>query len=183
MIRSFEGENPDNEMWNTFICGSDFYFMDFVVGINLYVAHHETGKFTNLRQVVELTAKNDYSQESVLIEIITLYPAEVWIAFWWFVLFLVVFILFILCFTKNLTSKIISDPKKSKSKPSNDTEYTLSSMQTMTTNENSSISSFNQKRDKKKSEEVLYATTATFKRDSTQPRGTQTASMIIAESA
>ena len=52
MVRSFESKNGKNEMWNSFICGADFYFIDFAVSINLYVAHKDNPEFTKLRQLV-----------------------------------------------------------------------------------------------------------------------------------
>jgi uncharacterized membrane protein len=107
MIRSFESQNGENEMWNSFICGADFYFIDFAVSINLYVAHEDKPKFTKLRQLVEMTATNAFSKESVIIELITLHPSmQTLDAVILFSLFIIVIVLWILCLTQNWTTKI-----------------------------------------------------------------------------
>jgi hypothetical protein len=136
MIRSFESQNGENEMWNSFICGADFYFIDFAVSINLYVAHEDKPKFTKLRQLVEMTAKNAFSKQSVIIELITLHPSTQTLdAVIWFSLFIIVMVFSILCLTQNWTTKIkLPEASKKRGKGSLwDGNNSLTSMQTMTT--------------------------------------------------
>ena len=68
-------------MRNAFICGSDFYFIDFYISINLFVlsdadpvnmtlsSTDELPPFTKLTQLIKVLASNDYSNISIDIEI------------------------------------------------------------------------------------------------------------------